>query len=71
MHLELGTIADNNRDTVARGRSVHAHLTEAQVVEIRETFAAGGVTKAAIARAFSVSQVMIGKIIRREKWKHV
>lgn len=70
-HLETGTVADNNRDTVERGRSVHAHLTEAQVVEIRETFAAGGVSQAALAREFSVSPMMISKIIRRKKWTHV
>ena len=46
-------------------------LTTEQVKQIREMFATGIYTKAAIARQFGVTDVLIGLIVRRSAWKHV
>lgn len=46
-------------------------LTEEQVLSIRKEFDFGGITKKELARRYEVTDVMIGKIIRREKWKHI
>lgn len=45
-------------------------LTEAQVVKIRERFAAGGVRKAALAREYGVDDTAIGQLIRGKTWPH-
>jgi hypothetical protein len=74
-HLEPGTKADNNRDKVERGRQPrgeqnNAKLTDAQVLEIRQRYAAGE-TAVALARAFGVSDRLVGGIARGEKWGHL
>lgn len=80
-HLEIGTIADNNRDMMERGRHVamkgeahcQAKLTEADVRTIRATYVSGCHTHGqhALARRFGVSRPVIGEVIRREIWTHV
>jgi len=58
-------------ERLARGeRHGSAKLTAADVLEIRR-LAAAGVTKAVLARQFGVGQTTVGKIIRRELWRHV
>lgn len=52
---------------VTNGR---ARLDESRVREIRE-LAAAGLTKRAIGRRYGVTDVLIGKIVRRELWGHV
>lgn len=90
-HLFIGTIADNNRDAVAKGRAafgerngmrVHpeavlrgekangAKLTATQVTKIRTEFS-GADTFAIIGKQYGVSADMVGRIIRRERWKHL
>lgn len=77
-HLFLGTDAENAADRDAKGRGncrrgsrcTHAKLSEAQVATIRER-CAGGLTQAAVAREYEVSESLIGTIVRREKWRHV
>lgn len=71
-HLFLGTHRDNQLDKMAKGREAHfpKKLTESDVIDIR-SLTAFGAEKAALREAFSVSDVMIGKIIRRECWRHV
>jgi DNA invertase Pin-like site-specific DNA recombinase len=49
----------------------HSRLTEQQVVDIRAEFAAGGVTKVAIARRLGMSKTSITGIINRRSWRHV
>jgi len=46
-------------------------LTEDQVREIRQTYAAGGVSQRVLGLRFGVSQTCIGKIISRKHWPHV
>jgi hypothetical protein len=78
-HLERGTVADNNRDMVERGRQVKgannaaAKISEADVLAIRATYVRGCAThgQPALARRFGVSQALIGYVVRRELWKHI
>lgn len=71
-HLFLGTRQENVDDMIAKGRKVvafgekhgNAKLTDAQVVEIRQLFAAGGISKSALARRYNIYHGQIGKIIR-------
>lgn len=76
-HLFLGTQADNVQDAVRKnrwpvGERHYAHrLTGVEVLEIRRLFDGGSVTKEELGHRFGVSGVMIGKIIRRERWKSI
>lgn len=79
-HWFLGTIAENNADRHAKGRTrvgrVHgsrhpnAKLTEAQVVEIRR-LAAAGTSQGEIAARFGVEQTNVSSIVRRLTWRGV
>ena len=74
-HLFVGTIADNNADRIAKGRTKaaagsrhgQAALTEADVRLIR----ASDESRIALARRFGVSRSQIGHIILRKGWRHV
>ena len=78
-HLKLGTNAENNQDMVVKGRERHvsgeAHgqhkLTSVQILEIREKYATGRYTYLRLADEYGVSDVLIGKIVRREIWRHI
>lgn len=77
-HLFLGTRSDNMRDAWAKGRGVHqvmhgeqhgmAKVTEADVREIRTRYAAGGVTQAALAAVYGISDVQVSNIVRHKNW---
>jgi hypothetical protein len=83
-HLFLGTFSENTLDMHQKGRaapfppeerargSAHgrAKLTEAQVVEIRQRYAAGESLRV-LGKAFNVTHVTISGVVRREFWKHV
>jgi hypothetical protein len=80
-HLFLGDQSANMKDGVAKGR-VHlpaqdgsnnpqAKLTEAQVLAIRERYAAGGILHRELAPEFGVSVPTIAGIVRGEYWPHV
>lgn len=74
--LHLGTHADNMREKNERGRPTRmigvtnpaAKLTEAQVLAIRERYAAGGVSQKALGREYSISETTIWEIVKRRKW---
>jgi hypothetical protein len=83
-HLWLGTQKDNMRDMVAKGRArqgTHlsspgekhpmAKLTAVQVTEIRERYAAGGITLLTLGAEYGVTETNISMIIRRQTWKHL
>lgn len=83
-NLELGTRADNNRDTAERGRwNIHgrrnpvhgeghpaAKVTEETVREIRRLRAAG-MTYKAIGGLVGLSDNQCSLIVRRKNWAHV
>ncbi|HXI16800.1 MAG TPA: HNH endonuclease [Chloroflexota bacterium] len=76
-HLFLGTDRDNKVDMMNKGRlplgsrSVKAKLTEAQVIDIRQRYAAGGVRQIDLAAEYGVRDSTINRAIKRRGWKHV
>lgn len=72
-HLVLGTIADNMRDRETKGRGHLAStgdiykLTDAQVNEIRQEYAAGFVAQADLSKIYHVVGRQIGGIVRHEQ----
>jgi len=78
-HLYVGTPKSNSQDMVDRGRSGRstigeknpaAKLTELDVLKIR-SLVAGGLSRLEVATVFGVQIGAVGKIVRRERWKHV
>jgi hypothetical protein len=75
-NLEWTTRSQNQRHAADIGLKPHgerSHLSKLrlpQVVQIRETYGRGGISQAAIASDFGVSQTCIGKIVRGEKWRN-
>jgi hypothetical protein len=79
-HLFEGTPADNAADRGAKGRtragkvrgSRHgsAKLTERDIPVIRALVLWSGFTKAEVGREFGVGEQNIGRIVRREIWRH-
>jgi hypothetical protein len=80
-HLYAGTTADNARDRQERGRAStkrargskasKAKLTEADVIAIRQRYAAGGITQTMLAGEYGIDTSSISDIVRRESWRHV
>ena len=78
-HLELGTVADNNRDRDERGRqrspkgeqAPNAKLTESDVIEIRRLADDGIVSQKHIGEMFGISQSTVHLIHVRKAWRHV
>lgn len=75
-HLSEGSIADNNRDMVNKGRQVkgeNSHLSklnDADVLSIRR-LASKGLTLTSIGQRFGVDRSVIGKIVKGSTWKHI
>jgi hypothetical protein len=46
-------------------------LIEEQIKQIRKEYVPGVVSQEQLARRYGVSQVLIGKIVRRKVWRHV
>jgi hypothetical protein len=76
-HLFPGTYSANNADCKRKGRHTHGEmvglskLTEDKVRSIRAEYAAGGITKHALAVRYGVSDSNLGDVIRRRIWKHL
>lgn len=76
-HLLLGTLQDNHRDMMQKGRNArgeshgHTTLTEEQVRAIRARYAAGGISQRQLAREYRVSPDTLSSIVRRKLWAHV
>jgi len=75
-HLFLGTLADNNADAAAKGRSAsgerhgRAVLKNDQVREIRRLHNEG-VLGSDLARQFETSQAQISLIVHRRTWRSI
>lgn len=48
-----------------------ARLTEAQVIELRRRYAAGGVTQRTLAAELGVTPRAVALIIRGQRWGHI
>lgn len=76
-HLRWGTVSDNSADCLDRGRhargssKTNAKLTPAAVVQVRDLYAAGGISQDMLAQRYGVSQHLIARVIHRESWSHV
>lgn len=75
-HLRPGTLAENNRDMVLKGRTCRgsaradAKIVEADVIAIRAR-AATGEKPHVIGLSYNMSQANIRRIVARKMWKHV
>lgn len=77
-HLWTGSVADNNRDRHAKGRTViprgsdnpRATTSEDTVREIRR-LKAQGVAQVEIAARCGVTQVVVSQILTGRTWKHL
>lgn len=76
-HLFAGSIGDNMRDKVAKGRQPRgseirqSKLTEEQVRAIRSRYAAKELSQEKLAREYGVTQAAVWRILRGERWTHV
>lgn len=78
-NLVWGTPAENQADRVQhgtmnplRGEKHHAaKLTENDVRAIRKTYATGNISQPQLAKLYGVGRWQIGRIVRRQDWKHV
>lgn len=77
-HLFVGTLQDNHRDMMTKGRHNAAHgenaswskLTDADVKAIRELHA-GGTGYRTIAKKYGVGDSTIRDIVKRRNWSHI
>lgn len=59
-------------ERMPRGESVWiAKLTEANVVEIRQRYAAGGISQTDLAKEYGISFQLVHSVVRNKIWKHV
>lgn len=77
-HLVIGTKAQNTEDMFERGRdkligekNASAKLTDRDVIEIRERYAAGGILQRELAEIYGVSKWTILDVVNRKRWKHI
>jgi hypothetical protein len=76
-NLAYGTRADNEADKVLHGsanlgaRNGMSKITEKTVRKIREQYAKGNVSQAAIAIQYDISREMVGRIVRRDSWAYL
>lgn len=76
-HLFLGTVADNSKDMVVKGRSARgerhgsAAVTESTVLELRERYRQGGISKRSLAREYGIGESALAHILKRRSWSHL
>lgn len=76
-HLYLGDNDQNIRDMVGAGRQSRgtgrhsAKLSDAVVQEMRQTYAAGGVSYAALGARYGVSETQAHRVVTGTNWRHV
>jgi hypothetical protein len=71
-HLFLGTNADNMADMARKGRAVTpragARVTIDQVAAIRDAYAAGGVSMAALGERYGITAATVCRMVNRRTW---
>lgn len=76
-HLFLGTHADNMADMAAKGRSLRGErhnlvkLKDAEVLEIRRLWSAGGIAQPELAQRFDTTKGTVSLIVRGQTWRHL
>lgn len=77
-NLEWCTAKENTHHAIEHGliryRGVDnpvSKLTESEIHRIRSIYATGLMKQAEIAKAFGVTQGMVGSITRKESWSHI
>lgn len=75
-HLYWATVRENSDDIIRHGiqkgeRNPGAKLSLAQVVEIRQRYARGGITQDQLAAEYGVCQAAISFVWRGANWAHV
>lgn len=71
-NISHGAALEAERRVPRLGSAIgNARFSEDAVREIRERYAAGGVTQRQLAREYGVSQNAIGQVLRRVTWAHV
>lgn len=79
-HLYAGDATTNMSDRVERGDPNgwmrgedhgNAVLAESDVTDIRNLYQTGQWTQRELAARFGVAQVNVGRIVRREQWRHI
>ena len=78
-NLAWGTHSENAQDSIAHGTHVDnrgeacgmSKLTEADVGEIRQLYAAGGVLQRELGEQFGVAPHTVSRIVHRKRWAHV
>lgn len=74
-HLFLGTIADNNRDMVSKGRqpkgekSGPSKLSGSQVIEIRAKYRSGDYSYRKLAAEYPVNWSAIRSVVKGRTWR--
>ena len=69
-HLRLGTYKENTADMLEKGRWINggAKLSAAIAEEVRERYAAGGISQQRLGADYGVTQVTISHITRGLAW---
>jgi DNA-directed RNA polymerase specialized sigma subunit len=76
-HLFLGDDEANRRDAIAKDRhsrgtrNSKAKLNDDNVRWIHSAYTRGAFSQSQIAAMFGISQSLVCRILRRERWKHV
>ena len=76
-HLRLGTIAENNRDMVMKGRQVKGEdngkskLTRDSVIQMRSDYYDGKLTYENLADNFDVCKSTVRNVVTGKSWKHL
>lgn len=76
-HLFAGTRADNNADKKTKGRQCRgesrpaAKLTTRAVRQLRDDWKTGRFSQCELAAKYGISQPIVSRTVRGERWRHV